>query len=135
NTMTFTGGGEIVGVGHGSYGGLGSNGDNSWAQPDSYGTDKALYFENNTMSTSSAGGVAITDTDVGGGARFVVRFNTFTNVNIQTHGTESTGRTRGGRQYEAYDNSETVVAGLYISFVGWRSGTGLVFDNTFTITS
>jgi hypothetical protein len=98
------GGGEFIGIGHGAYlhsGAAGLGGDSSWASPDSFGTDNALYLESNTFT----GPMAITDTDFRGGARFVVRYNTFTNTAVQTHGTESTGRSRGGRQTEVYDNS------------------------------
>jgi hypothetical protein len=128
NTVSFNGG-EWISIGHGSYLGIGSNGDNSWATADSYGTANALYIENNTISASSN---AITDTDVGGGARFVVRFNTLTNAFPYSHGTESTQRTRGGRQYEVYNNSFTATSGNQINGIVMRSGTGMVFDNTLT---
>jgi hypothetical protein len=130
NDIEFTTGGEFVGIGHSSYGGVGTNGDNSWAQPDSFGTANALYIEANTFSSPAVNGMAITDTDHGGGGRFVVRFNTLTDASVQTHGTESTGRTRGGRQYEVYSNLLTLTSGAQGDLIGWRSGTGLSFNNT-----
>lgn len=134
NTINFSSGGEFWNVGHSSYGGVGTNGDNSWAQPDSYGTANALYFETNTFSTTATGGMAITDSDVGGGARLVGRFNILTNASFQTHGTESTGRTRSARQVEVYNNNVTANGISGLSLIGLRGGTALSFDNTFTVT-
>lgn len=133
--VSFTTGGEFVDIGHGSYGGLGSNGDNSWAQPDSYGTVNALYVEDSSFSDTATAGMAVTDSDEGGGARFVGRFNTLTNASFQTHGTESTGRMRGSRQVEAYNNS-TLCSGCNGGVVvGLRSGSALVFNNSLSISN
>lgn len=129
-TVSFDSGGEFMSIGHDSYGGVGDYGDNSWAQPDSYGTDNALYIENCSFTHTGTLGMAITDTDNAGGGRFVARFNTLTNANFQTHGTESTGRLRGGRQYEVYNNYLTITAGAQGDLIGWRSGTGMVFNNS-----
>ena len=96
------------------------------------GTAKALYLENNTFTSSAANGFGITDTDVGGGARFVARFNTVTNGSFQTHGTESTGRDRGVRGMEVYSNSVTITSGAQGQIAGWRSGAGFLFNNTVT---
>ncbi len=129
--VAFTTGGEFINIGHSSYMGVGSNGDNSWAQADSYGTDNALYIESSTFSDTDQVGMAITDSDLSGGARFVVRFNTLTNTSIQTHGTESTGRTRGVRQLEIYGNTLTCTStGAGCDLIGQRGGTSLVFNNT-----
>jgi hypothetical protein len=129
-TVAFTSGGEFMSVGHSALFGVGDNGDNSWAQPDFHGTDKFLYIEDSSFSTTASIGMAITDTDNAGGGRFVGRFNTMNNANYQTHGTESSGRKRGGRVYEVYNNSLTLDAGIFASFMGWRSGTGFVFNNS-----
>ena len=98
---------------------------------DTFGTAKALSLENNTFTSSAANGFGITDTDVGGGARFVARFNTVTNGSFQTHGTESTGRDRGVRGMEVYSNSVTVTSGAQGQIAGWRSGAFLL-NNTVT---
>lgn len=127
--VSFSSGGEFLNVGHGSYGGVGLYGDNSWAQPDSYGTDNALYIETSTFTGTVGSGMAITDTDSGGGGRFVGRFNQLNNANWQTHGTESTGRLRGGRHYEVYNNNLSIATGTWASFFGLRGGTALMFNN------
>jgi hypothetical protein len=122
---------EFVAIGHSTYGGVGNDGDNSWAQPDSYGSGNALYIENSTFTTPDNRQHAVTDTDVGGGARFVFRFNNLTNSTIQTHGTESTGRTRGSRQVEIYNNTLLCTDNASgCDFAGLRSGSALSFDNT-----
>jgi hypothetical protein len=129
NTMNFTG--IFVNMAHSSYLGVGTYGDNSWAQPDSFGTDEAFYFESNTVTSSPANG-AITDADNGGGPRFVVRFNNFTNCNVQTHGTESTGRVRSVRQLEVYSNTFNIPSGDQLWAIGLRGGTALSFNNSIT---
>lgn len=131
--VDVTAGGEFLNVGYASYLGVGKYGDNSWAQPDAFGSNKALYIEDSTFkTTSSSHGWALTDTDnaPAGGGRFVVRHNTLVNFTVQTHGTESTGRTRGGRAYEIYDNSFTCSLSNGCQLINFRSGTGLVYDNT-----
>jgi hypothetical protein len=117
----------------------GQYGDNSWSSADSFGTAQNLFLENNTFTdafgTDVDGGDSYGDT---GGGRFVCRFNVFNGVTpagaCGDHGTESTGRPRGGRQAEFYDNSvvcnnnsQGCPAGL-----GLRSGVSYTFDNAFT---
>ncbi len=130
----------LANINNSAYLGAGQFGDNSWAQPDSYGTANALYLENNTFNNHAIG----TDCDISdnqgdiGGCRFVGRFNTITSAGQWTfanHGTESTGRPRGGRHHEVYNNSFTCTntTNGCGAAVGYRSGTGLVFDNNFTV--
>lgn len=119
----------LVHVAHSSYDGSSDGyGDASWASADSFGSVKALYIESNTLT--SASGMAVTDADEGG--RFVVRFNNFQNVSVQTHGTETSGRYRGARQIEVYGNTYTITPDQQADMVGWRSGVGLLFNNTYT---
>jgi hypothetical protein len=126
--------GEFVAIGQSTYGGVGNSGDNSWAQSDSYGTDNELYIESSTFATSDGRQHAVTDTDFGGGARFVFRFNNLTNSTVQTHGTESTGRTRGSRHVEVYNNTLLCTDNSSgCDFAGLRSGTALTFDNTLQV--
>ncbi len=121
----------FLNIGHGSWQGVGAWGDNSWASADSFGTAQAFYLENNTFVFALA-----TDSDIGdstgGGARFVCRFNNFNPEHqfgaCAGHGTDTTGRARGVRQWEGYDNtivcSDTGCGG----FPG-RSGVGISFGN------
>ncbi len=130
---------DLVNVNHPSWFGVGQFGDNSWAQPDSLGTAEAFYLENNLFTnafgTDVDGGDTYQDT---GGGRFVCRFNTFNGVTEASacgdHGTESTGRPRGGRQAEFYDNTLTCTNTSLgcASGLGLRSGVAYIFDNRFT---
>jgi hypothetical protein len=130
-TVIYNSGGEFIGLAQNSFRGVGANGDNSWAQPDFYGTDNFIYIEDSSFTSTASQGMAITDTDIaGGGGRFVGRFNTMHNANYQTHGSESSGRGRSGRVYEIYNNNLTLDSGADNTFMGWRGGTGLFFNNT-----
>jgi len=117
-----------------SYQGVGSNGDNSWAQPTGFGSGNALFIETNTFTnTYPQGGAQITTDSDGGGGRYVIRYNTFISYGVGHHGTESPGRPRGGRQFEIYNNTFSCDAsgGQTCNTTAMiRSGTGLYFNNT-----
>lgn len=113
-----------------NYLGVGADGDNSWAQPDAFGSQSALYFEDNTL-TAISGKAAIHDCD-GDGCRVVVRFNTLTAGNLAYHGTETPARHRGGRHFEWYGNSFVANSSNYSNMTNPRSGTGFMFGNTVT---
>ena len=102
-------------------------GDGSWAAPTGFGSSQFLFIEDNTFTHSQPYERAVTDAY--GGARFVVRHNTIFNSFISNHGTESTGRTRGGRAMEVYNNTYT---GSNVNSLigGSRSGGVLFHDNT-----
>jgi chitodextrinase len=132
-------GAVLLNFNNSAWGGVGGWGDNSWAQPDSFGTATNLYLENNYVSITKG----VTDTEFApiggsyGGGRFVGRFNQFTSHNgwsvFANHGLETDGRARGGRQWEAYGNSincPVSSTGGCGNLVGARSGTGFVFGNT-----
>jgi hypothetical protein len=133
---------DLVNVNHSSWLGVGFYGDNSWAQPDTFGTSQALYLENNTFTNAFGTDVdgGDSDGDTGGG-RFVCRFNVFNSVTQASacgdHGTESTGRPRGGRQAEFYDNTLTCTntSTGCPSVLGLRSGVSLTFDNSLSANS
>jgi hypothetical protein len=124
-------------VGHGLWLGNVAFGDSSWASPDTFGTNQMFYLENNLFSHALG-----TDTDIpdpsphGGGARFACRFNTFNNLHpfgaCTGHGTETTGRPRGARQWEGYFNTavctDTTTQGCGSLWPG-RSGVGRSFGN------
>jgi hypothetical protein len=131
---------DFINPTYSTWNGTGQYGDESWAAADSYGTNRTFYIENNTFNYAFG-----TDTDsnlgTGGGGRFVCRFNSFSNVTqgsaCTNHGTETTGRARGGRQAEAYNNTlscSNTSQGCTSGF-GFRSGVALVFDNTYTAQS
>ena len=108
----------------------GGYGDGSWAAPTGFGTAQMGLFIEDCTVTSTLAGYVTGFTDGYNGARFVVRHCTFIgNVIVQNHGTESSGRNRGTRAMEVYNN---IISGTGISSVvgGSRSGTVLFHDNT-----
>ena len=112
---------------YGSYWNGRTLGDGSWAAPTGFGSSQFLFIEDNNFTHSNPYQEGITDSFAGG--RFVVRHNNIFNGLIANHGTESTGRERGGRAMEVYNNSFT---GTNLNrFVGnVRSGGVLFYDNT-----
>jgi hypothetical protein len=129
----------LANVSHSGWLGVGQFGDNSWAQPDSFGTANALYFENNLFTNGSIvedsdRSDVLTDT---GGARVAVRYNQYAGLNGSAsyfHGTETTGRPRGGRQMEVYNNTIGCTGNCVGVVSTIRSGPGLLFNNTVTVT-
>jgi hypothetical protein len=105
----------------------GQYGDGSWAAPTNFGSSEFLFIEDNTF-TNTGGGLS-TATDAYEGARFVFRHNTTLGIYVTDHGTESTGRGRGGRAYECYNNNMDG-NGLNKFVCNSRSSTVLVHDNT-----
>jgi hypothetical protein len=108
----------------------GSNGDGSWAAPTGFGSSQWLFIEDCTVNNTLPG-FLLSFTDGYGGARFIVRHCTLNNAGVHNHGTESTGRIRGTRAMEIYNNTYT---GTNLSSVvgGSRSGTVLFHDNNIT---
>jgi hypothetical protein len=143
---------ELFNSQHGAYLGVGQYGDNSWAQPDSFGGANNLFAENNLKYDS--GYLAMNDSEQDdsftnrGGTRVVMRYNTMHQGSgntggyglFQNHGTDSGGRGRGAREAEVYNNtiycegSSQNCSGVD---GGLRSGTGIFFGNqaNFTVGS
>jgi hypothetical protein len=130
NSITFIDGANSA------WGGVGGYGDNSFAQADTFGTAQALYVEDNTFVHASAN-----QNDVGlngfGGFRIVARFNTVTydigSTFVAFHGTDWTGRQRGGRQAEVYGNSQSCQSGGSCGGnLGINSSDAITFGNTLT---
>jgi hypothetical protein len=121
-----------------AYLGVGAYGDNSWAQPDTFGTERAVYMENNSIyvtrslsdcEIAAAGGAV-------GGCRSVGRFNQVTSSNgfgvFGLHGLDTDGRPQAGRQLEVYGNSINCILSSCNIIAGYRGGTGFTFGNTIT---
>jgi hypothetical protein len=135
---------QLVEQSNASYLGVGYWGDNSWAQPELYGSANFLFFENNTFNdagaTENEGSAGSLENQ--GGGRVVARFNTFNitdnlNFSLGWHGTESSGRPRSTRAYEYYENTwncNSTTNGCP-PVIGARGGTGLVWGNTFDATT
>jgi len=101
-------------------------GDGSWAAPTDYGSSKWLFIEDNSFTQGTGAEKVITDAYAG--ARFVVRYNTIYNCYPTNHGTESTGRARGCRAMDVYNNTYTGTnLNNYVG--GSRSGGVLFHDN------
>ena len=146
-TATYS---QLVEISHASFKGIGLWGDNSWAQPENFGSLQFLFEENNIFSNA---GCSENEANAGnnfnsrGGSRLVCRFNQFTqysnyNFSLGWHGTESSGRPRGGRAFEFYGNSvnypvvcNPTQSGNCPNFVAVRSGTGLIWGDTVTAVS
>src|SRR5262245_36813790 len=82
----------------------GRYGDGSWAGPTNFGSSQFLFIEDNTFNCHLPPYV-LPITDSYGGGRFVVRYNTIHDGMVGGHGTESTGRIRGVRAVEVYNNT------------------------------
>ena len=80
------------------------NGDQSYAQPPTYGLNSSnvLYIENNYFTNIIGTPAGVCDGD--GGARVVFRHNTVWNDFFANHGTETGGRLRSERSFEVYNN-------------------------------
>lgn len=104
-----------------------SYGDGSFADSLYLGTNKAIYIEDNTFLGTGLAGVGTSDSMSGG--RYVFRYNTVTNQNSANHGTESSGRHRGVRSYEIYNNTYTTSTEMFTA-IYLRGGTGVVFNNS-----
>lgn len=109
-------------------------GDNeaSWKRPLSLGSDDAVYVEDNVFTHEKVRGAAHSIAS-NHGSRYVFRYNTIRDGNLNTNPIDAHGNFeygRGSRSYEIYGNkihSAQSFQGMYI-----RGGTGVIFDNEFT---
>lgn len=97
--------------------------------PTGWGTDKAVFIENNTI-TRSTGAPFYAALDGYGGSRVVSRFNDITNSWLEGHGSESSSRARGTRSNEVYKNVYVSSTGDGSEYLNNRSGPSLVWGNT-----
>lgn len=99
----------------------------SWSTPILTGTtNEGIFVENCYFTNSSLRAI----TDQFAGARTVFRYNRCYGVATENHGTESTGEYRGGRWLCAIGNDYTWSGSIGEASVLYRSGTGVVFNNT-----
>ena len=128
NSVVQTGGGFFQ-IQLANYQNVGGFGDNSWAQPDTFGTANAFYVETNTFNGNGAH-IFVTGCEVPG-CRSVFRFNTVIDGNTGGHGTESSGRQRGIRQYEVFANRFTKAGSEpnLANATNLRSGVAYFFGN------
>jgi hypothetical protein len=110
-----------------------SQGSNRWAEPLNEGTVHAVYVENNTMIQLGTADNNVQDDNLGG--RTVSRFNNVLDSYFEFHSIQGDGE-RGSRLLEAYDNTFTQDGNLvgFVRTMLFRSGTVMMFDNTFNVT-
>lgn len=108
--------------------GYGPGSNTGWANSVFPGSQQALYVEDSTFLNRSAPYFLGGKTAAFYGARTVYRFNTFTRVVIDNHGTAGN---RGARWWELYKNTFTLNAGDNVDkWIQNRAGSGLIFGNT-----
>lgn len=99
-------------------------GDGAWGEPDNFGTDRFIFFEDNVI-TSLYGNITIQDCQAGG--RYVYRHNTITGGSFESHGLEA-ARERSGRAFEIYNNT-FLGNNSRTSPVYMRGGVGVIHNN------
>lgn len=102
----------------------------SWDRAMSWGTNKAVFIEDNTFTcdTFSAGAPFW---DGNNGARVVVRHNTLQNTMGGNHGADNSGPVNSCLQMEVMHNTWTATNGIGMTrAVGCRGGALVFFDNT-----
>lgn len=102
-------------------------GDMSWASPDDFGTEKFVFVEDSTFNPIGIGPTNYIDS--AGGARYVIRHNTFRDGYLRAHGTDSTPQLRGTRVIEIYNNNFINNAVTFDGVEELRSGTGVFYNN------
>lgn len=108
----------------------GGSGDAAWTSPTDWGTANFMYFESNTVT--KLGSTVYSAHDGWQGCRAVCRYNTYTNVRVTNHGTESSQRQRGARAYEVYENTFISPNNPQSAYIDIRSGSLIAFNNTVT---
>lgn len=126
NSFIFTGGsGSVQSVAIRGDLDESDGGFTSWKRPLTLGTNNAVYIEDNTFTYSSQDEDSI---DAYSGARLVIRHNTFNNISVGFHGTDS-GNRRSAHSYEIYSNTFTNNSGTYLRGATLRGGTGVIYSN------
>lgn len=113
--------------------GGGTNGDGSWADATTFGSNRFIFVENSTFNSLSTGTPTPANDCITAG-RFVFRFNNLINgAALQTHPTGhdgSTGNDRGCRAWEIYENTFTNTGATpEFNAMFASAGTGLMWGN------
>jgi hypothetical protein len=109
---------QVSGVGYG---------DDSWHDAPSYGTANALYVEDCIFYSPQ---YAVMDNY--SGARIVFRHNIVHNGFFEAHGTDTSQRERGTRQFEIYNNQFISDVPNSNQAIHLRSGSGVIYSNLFS---
>lgn len=102
-------------------------GDMAWASPDDFGSHNFSFVEDSLFNPIGVGPANYVDS--AGGARYVLRYNTFNDGYLRAHGTDSTENVRGTRAIEVYDNNFINNATTFDGVEELRSGTALFYNN------
>lgn len=113
-------------VEHPNWGGQ-TDGDGSWADPTNLGSQEFIFIEDCIFTDTRPVGAGVIDMERGG--RVVFRHNTA--GFWSGHGTESSGRRRGMRAFEVYENIFTAPGPATFTAILLRGGTGVIHDNVF----
>ena len=139
NTLTTGSHCAFISTNLSSYLGVGSWGDNSWAQPDSMGAANNFFIENNQLYQEFWSVLENEQTypNIGGG-RTVIRFNHVSAHGffflVGGHGLDTDGRPRSMRHNEVYGNTtQCVSGGECFTLTSVRGGTAITFGNTQTV--
>lgn len=110
-----------------------TDGSGSWTDPVYWGTEKAVYIEDNVFNHDPASGGSPWVLDGWNGARAVLRYNTLNDISIGGyHGTDTSFRS--ARSAEIYNNTITIAPNNVrdIGKAQLRGGSFLVFNNNET---
>lgn len=118
---------DLVGWFFAIYGfnGAGVFGDESWTEAAELGKGDKSFFVEDCLFEATNVAFAL---DGWKGERVVFRHNRLHNAMIGNHGTETSGRLRGGRSFEIYDNVLMFTADVYAA-IEMRSGNGVIYNN------
>lgn len=120
--------GKIDVAGQSSYAGQAA----AWADALDLGGASAVYIEDNNFSTDyptiKSKRLMV---DNGYAAKYVLRYNTISNGDVGAHSLQSVGD-RGSRKTETYGNIFNHLNDCVQISIGYGSGTGVVFGNSFT---
>ena len=104
-------------------------GDKSWTAEHSFGTAENVFIEDCLFENTTTINTAITDSYAG--HRLVIRFCTFINYRIASHGTgDGSGRNRSGVHWEIYGNTFTQTPATSANVEHHRGGSVIRFMNT-----
>lgn len=101
-----------------------------WTRPFALGTTNCVCIEDNSFTYTTA--IAGTEDciDAYGGARLIIRNNTFTNCSQGFHGTDS-GNRRSAHSGEIYNNTYVNNSSAHLRAITIRGGSWVVYNNTY----
>ncbi len=109
------------------------NGDGSWNDTTTLGSNRFMFVENSTINSTRTTGNPTPGMDCFTGGRYVYRFDSFIGgAALQTHPTGHAGDDRGCRAWEIYGNnfSNATNSNPEFNFDFISSGTGVIWGNT-----